>query len=96
MSTEQGSAAAVAGTTAGDAWDEIRAPESREAEAEVDACLESLLVTDAARTAADEPSAGLGKPGHHPAGIWPEQARGDRRMNQAGSAGRLERTDLRQ
>lgn len=75
-----------AGTTAGDADDEEREPESRAAEAETDGQLESLHVTGAAPADGDPDRRGL-------TGIRPEQPRRDLKRNRAGIASRLDRTE---
>jgi len=75
-----------AGTAAGDADAEEQAPESRAAEAETDAQLESLHVTGAGPTQ-DRP----GRPG--PSAIRPEQPRHDLENNEAGVVSRLDRTE---
>jgi len=95
MENHEARAAVGAGTTAGDARDEVRVPESRAAEAEVDAHLESLHVTGAAPVKTEETEAGSGPPPEPHSGIRPEQPREDLRNNQAGIAGRLERAEPR-
>jgi hypothetical protein len=88
MDNDHAHTAVGAGTTAGDARDEALAPESRAAEAEVDARLESLQVTGAGIPEATAT-------GHGPqrTGLRAEQPRGDLRNNQAGIAGRLDGTE---
>ena len=86
MANNHGRTAVGAGTAAGDAEAEGQAPESRAAEAETDAQLESLHVTGAGPTR-DRPAR------RGPSGIRPEQPRHDLENNEAGVASRLDRTE---
>jgi hypothetical protein len=93
MEYQQGRAAVGAGTTAGDAWAELEAPESRAAEAEVDSALESLRTIGAAPTAIPDMPAGSETPASGRSTIRAERPRGDLIHNQAGIASRLDRAE---